>query len=735
MAHSRSSSTIFWLAILLSWLGHTAPAAAQAPTPPLDLDIERMYSIRSEGPITLRVRMTPRDTALIEGRLEFRLMNGNDLLGTSITNDEIINPPSKTVRYVLPGAESSAYSQQLDLQVDFVTPKQRRFRFPLSSLIVPKYRDRELVVGIVTPGNRSSSAEIDALLQGLKFELFIPDGPNKIPIDKTVHTLLSNLAPDQLPPDATSYCSFNMLFIAAEGFAAMRESQWPSLLDWVEAGGSLCLMPGTNLSVQHVALLNGLLKHRTEKTTFLLGPNNDLVSKDEDSGKRSILLRRGLGQIAIVPLQPDQPIDPASEMWRSVANHLWKVRRDQRLGIVTSGKWSEEVPNRQDAELKQGRPEYNYYRSARDRDRLTHIPLGSGDGMVQSIMPSDLRIIPLSLIAFILFLYVLAIGPGDYFILGRLKMRKWTWVTFPVTTIVFAGGALWMAEWYMNTGDARRSIYFVDIGVEGNPERTTQLEMLFNSRQKVVETQVKRGLFTPLNHQDYGAGSFQSMNRQRGIGGAELGSKTPELTGRYPTNYTARQLTPKWVPQLNRITSVLSGSNAPTKESDPAEKEEPTEYPWPKPEIDWRQFEFKETPEWPRLANDQGWKKSIVDPILAKYPSEDVVIYALGGGTQIQLHGSHPLFSPTNSNNSPYQQVAVATRQFSNGQGNFLADVSMLQDGGLFGVVSAIAPHGGRQLEDLTLVDPSDPRQWLLVVGIADDLNWIVYRKLYAGIE
>lgn len=744
IASSRNPRTwitavVVWTYALCAWLGN--PGAVAAQTPPIDVNVDRMYTVRSEAPITLRVQMMPRNPALVEGRLEFRLLNNNELLSTVIAGDEIINPPSKIARYVLPGPEAPHNQQVLDLYVDFVTP-QGRYKFDPIPINVPKYGERDFIVGVMSPANKTSSTEIDALQKGLKLENFTPVGPENAPIDRTLHTYFSNFAPEQLPADGTSFCSFNMVFIAAEGFSALKESQWPGLLDWVEAGGSLCLMPGTDLTAQHIDALNKLVKQRSSNTTFLPGPNNEVVFKDEDSGKRHVLLRRGLGRIAIVPIRSAQPIDPNSEMWRSVAAHLWNVRRDQMLPLLTTGKWNESVLNAQNSVRQSSQPQYDYYRSTRDQQRrLAHLPINSGDFMVQSIMPSDLRIIPLSLIAFILFLYVLAIGPADYFILGRLKMRKWTWVTFPVTTILFAGGALWMAEWYMNTGDARRSIYLVDIGVEGNAERTTQLEMLFNSRQRIVETHVKRGLFTPLNHQDYGGSSYQSMGRQRGFGGVEVGSRKPEISGRIPSNYTARQLTPKWVPQLNRITSVLAGSNTAASESDPPEKEAAADHIWPKPDIDWKQFELKETPDWAALQNDAEWKKTLTDAIKARFPSHDVSISVCGGGKYIHLHGTHFLFQPNNGGDvtrnyagRPVAPVNV-NGQWIYPQSNFITDISMLEDGGLFGVVSAIAPHGGRQFEDLTLVDPSDPRQWLLIVGLAEDTNWIIYRKLFAGIE
>ena len=46
-------------------------------------------------------------------------------------------------------------------------------------------------------------------------------------------------------------------------------------------------------------------------------------------------------------------------------------------------------------------------------------------------MPEGVRMVPVSVLASILLGFVLWIGPGEYFLLGWLKLRKLTWVTFP----------------------------------------------------------------------------------------------------------------------------------------------------------------------------------------------------------------------------------------------------------------------------------------------------------------
>ena len=61
----------------------------------------------------------------------------------------------------------------------------------------------------------------------------------------------------------------------------------------------------------------------------------------------------------------------------------------------------------------------------------------------------------------------------------------------------------------------------------------------------------------------------------------------------------------------------------------------------------------------------------------------------------------------------------------------FLEDVSVNGLGGLFAVVSQLSPTGGKDFEDMALVDPSDPDQWLLIVAVERGDEVDLYRKLY----
>ena len=60
---------------------------------------------------------------------------------------------------------------------------------------------------------------------------------------------------------------------------------------------------------------------------------------------------------------------------------------------------------------------------------------------------STLRFIPFMVIASLIGLYILCIGPGDYFLVNRLlKRHEWTWVSFPLITLLFCAAAWLIAS-------------------------------------------------------------------------------------------------------------------------------------------------------------------------------------------------------------------------------------------------------------------------------------------------
>jgi len=80
----------------------------------------------------------------------------------------------------------------------------------------------------------------------------------------------------------------------------------------------------------------------------------------------------------------------------------------------------------------------------------------------------DVHLVPFFVVALLVIVYILLIGPGDYFLLRRLgRGMQWTWITFPTIVILFALGAYAAAYWLKGDQLRVNQVDLVDIDAEG----------------------------------------------------------------------------------------------------------------------------------------------------------------------------------------------------------------------------------------------------------------------------
>ena len=56
-----------------------------------------------------------------------------------------------------------------------------------------------------------------------------------------------------------------------------------------------------------------------------------------------------------------------------------------------------------------------------------------------------MRMVPFFVVATLAAIYILLIGPGDYFLLRR--SMAWTWITFPTVVVLVSAGGYWASSW------------------------------------------------------------------------------------------------------------------------------------------------------------------------------------------------------------------------------------------------------------------------------------------------
>jgi hypothetical protein len=717
------------------------PAAAIAADKPALLSAKIASGsppVRSDAPMTIVWKLTNNGTSILQGRLELSILEGSDALARVVSDEQTLVPGENLVRMTLPPLEASI-EPSLNLILRFAG-QAGAINLDGHLLRVPGRWQRWFVVGIIDDESTRVARPLDAALRKLRLEDHRADR-NEV----TITTQFAQVAPAELSPDPLSQCGYNLIAVAPAGLRALKDAQLKALLDWTEAGGSLLLLPGSEkLPEGHALLLDELARRSAVPAPGGLAlpesaPKANDANEPQDPAPGadpapSILLRRhGLGRVAILQGDPVAGLDN-DKLLRSLIAFLWKMRADRAADFASIGGWSSPgsgpiaaaaadaaaQPDLSSPAAHRGHSlQLQMQEIARMRPTglaLSPLPLQSGDQLLARLLPRDLRVIPLSLIAFLLLLYVVLIGPVDYVFLGALRKRKYTWVMFPLVTVGFTLVLAQLAESYMNVSGNRRGVVVYDVGEKGRIVRGSRFETLFLSRQANVETPMTQGLLTAMNHQRYSSATWFNVQQNVNTGQNNMAGE-PRYAGRIPAGYSGFQFVPQWTPQLNRHFWLFSGDAVKV------------------PPLTQTDFDFE------KFADPQVYQAAIIrqsgEPITA---IRNEVRRAFGEsaaavivthdhkvtpvfGNVLQLTARDSETSPVN----PYQ----AGYWNADGTSDFLLDICAAAPAGYFSIFSQVAPAGGADFEDLVLVDSSDPGQWLLVIVVARGDDLVLYRKLY----
>ncbi|HEY2250369.1 MAG TPA: hypothetical protein VGH74_04880, partial [Planctomycetaceae bacterium] len=600
-----NKQSIICMTLLAFWLGCAQHALAQTNLVTID-KASSSPPLRSDAPMTFVWRIQSQSSKLIEGRLEVTVHDGPELLGHAEVEDIVLNAGEQFVRTILPPVESNNPNNTFAVNVRFISKNVKLGSYDIE-LTAPSQWQRNLVMLVCTPGQTALPADVRQLADRLRVESWNADNN-----DRTISTISSYVRPDDLPIDPLGYCGYDLVVLAYEALAELKESQMKPLLEWVDAGGSLCLVPGqTSLKDFHANFLNRAAHSSESDPQFVVDPSGRLMtpgSKGDGAeiarGENSqVLLRRhGLGRIAIIHGKLDKLLaapgkEPEKELekeLRSMLSFLWKMRHDRLADFLNSGTFLVKSDKPVD-EVKPGDTGWqsrNFnvsYAQLRPQDKqLAQLPLQSGDQLLTRLMPEGLRVVPMSLIGVILIVYVLLIGPGDWFVLGAIKRRKWTWFTFPFVTVALTLLTVWLAEWYMQISDNRRAVTFHDVGADGRISRRNRFEVLFQGSERDVQTELAREIFSAMTLQRFSSAMWYNYQQQqiRGVDQRRAYTQVPRVAGRVPAHYTVTQFLSQWTPQLNRRFSI---PRAPTQSV--SDSQEPTATGADKPQaFDWGQF-------------------------------------------------------------------------------------------------------------------------------------------------
>ena len=763
---SAASAVRLIIIILCCMLFATSATAQEKPAVRMRMELMSIRN-RSSGPLPVHIKLEYNKPQILTGDLELQIYDAvdvisrDDLMASLRYEDITLAGSDYEFNIVLPPLKT-AVTQNWAVVATFVTEDERIKLTSLPNKIgsaepfdllttSPLERGMLLCSCFKDSRQQSGSKYRQFLESALSLDNYNPlyaqlemqekqpgevqlSGNQKLQmIGRTIIHFAGQWSSKDLPQDPLSYCAFDVVLLSDEALAALQKEQLDGLLAWVKAGGSVCIVPDAPMKPLQLEFLRKLFEQGAENAADLSLDNEGRLLVVSDESAPILMSHCGLGRAVLLPPVEDPAIRYTKENFGPVVAFLWKVRKDQPVWNGENWKSVDLVARlkqrginaEQDAEGIFTRDTQSPYYGSREKDGKYYLDynqmksqFGIDDRIgpqaepllgiaEQALLPSDVEMVPTWIIGTILMGYVVAIGPGDYFLLGWLRLRKYTWVLFPVITGVFTLLTVMVANAYMGSEDTGGRLSITDLVGNGIPVRQTTLETLYYSAQANVENEHKNALVVLSEDNFSNADYYNQYNRQP--------QDSPlSYSGHFPQNYSVSHRVQQWSPVSLRTLSL-----------------EPQES-WVPP-IAWDDASLVTTTEGNtklrtalnQYASSLQKKSSAAVQYLAAIYHESNVVHLVGQRQDPQQYqqSSHPGYPYQQTYNDDLEEAAVAML-------SAIPTVKAASEN-VFNIVSQVSPEGAGSLEDLAFLDSSDPSQWALVIVEQQGENFQVFRKLY----
>ncbi len=624
----------------------------------------RFGAVRGQAPVPLKFTLSWSDPQLLEGHLHLKWFINRTHLGTSITPEAALSSGSVTRNVLLPPVIMPHEGDVFSVQGEFVT-KDRIYDLDVHDVFVPLDWRRTLVVGIgrepplKMEATAVDSQSIDAgmFTASLQLERFL----NQPMSHRELSTQVVEVPPAQLPTNPLESMGFDVLVIPGENIDELTTACLKALTTWVEAGGSLCVLADSPVNQDFVDFLNRLTGDADIDAAYLRTPEGRLLPvQGELQGIDQH--RCELGRLVV----SRGSVDFASEDWQRAVLFLWKVRAVRIEEWERGAEWPVELPP----------DSYGYVRPLTFQpNREFAVPR-----MTELMLPQSIQGIPLVTICVLLGIFLLLIAPGDYFLLGWLKRRRWTWVLFPVLSLLFTAMMIKLAEAHLGSANLERSITFIDLAADGRALRSTRIELLYPAFSRQVIDESTSGWRVPVDPDTYQSNAF------RGTAQVDLAYESAWVyAGSLPGRHVIQRDVRQWSPRLSRSTTLGSA---------------PLEIETPFSGFDWSTVTWQHAMQPAELT-------SIRQALLTRDRSVDIVLIG------------NSLDAPLDENRPVRERIL-----------NFARFVTYTGDSHLFDIVSQVSPNGAGHWDDLAITDWSENELVFLAMTEASEGHYVVYRKL-----
>lgn len=540
---------IFIFQFLIANLFLQSPSSAKPPAVSLPLTAE----LSSQSPKAIVGRAMPTvwdirkfQPGIMEGRFEFRVGLKADEFYRYTTDEIVLSNDEAIYRWLFPPVVTEAELEEVEIRVTWVG-KSGRIELPIQRLIAPTTAPRTVMIGVGEHRVRNyRTTDWEARLALVKLESIAPARPAHFA--PAIQSVVVSWDSTNCPSDPFTFAAYDLIALSSEVFAQLRPPQLEAIAAWVLAGGRLYLEPLGMMDSAHVDFLNRLAPAASGPSWRL-----DRVGKLEwptVHDRHLVSAPASFGRVLLFdPTEKD--LEPQWEhrraLWQ-IPEQLpgrfvpWFVTLGTKQGAGGQLYPGSRVPDYQSMQNMTGR----IYNSNQQPNRLT-ITERALQSIVAELMPTTVRVMPLRTIILLLAGLVMLIGPLDWWVLGRLRLRRFTWISWPLSTVLMTALLVALSNAYLKSTDKPRSLVLHDLGSDGRVVRSNRFRLEFPRQSRDILASLRQSLWMPLR------ASMKSIEQLGQLTTAATDTAAlPNYQGRFPSRFEARQSVKQWTPHLSR---------------------------------------------------------------------------------------------------------------------------------------------------------------------------------------
>jgi len=170
----------------------------------------------------------------------------------------------------------------------------------------------------------------------------------------------------------------------------------------------------------------------------------------------------------------------------------------------------------------------------------------------ESLLPKTVHIIPPSVVFALLAAFVFLIGPVDWWVLGRIRARRFTWLLFPAVTVGVTAITMKLARHYLGEDAHRGAVVLTDLAPDGRLVRETRLDLLLPPERSIQTLELQHAFCVPVERRGIPlSGDVSDPERNTGV----------SFKGSFPARFALSQPVQQWAPALTRQTRIGGGED------------------------------------------------------------------------------------------------------------------------------------------------------------------------------